>query len=626
MNRSFVCLFLLILSTLIVSCTSETSSGQTGGDEVGDVLVNTDVSFKDVILDSNNEADASIGCKKNSDCKLGNICKNGECVVGCQSDLDCPPEAEPKKKVCNTSLGENGMCVECIKNSDCETNVCSPDGICIEAPECQEDRDCTTIERPHCDKTDGKCYECTDGSHCRSGSCTNHVCDPFTGCDKDEDCKDPKLPHCDITDNKCYECVEGKHCLSNSCTDHKCDPLPPCKSDSDCPPLAPHCDPSDDKCYECVMSSQCSSGLCVNHKCDTSVDCTKDGCKEGEQCDSFTKKCYPECSSQQIQGYTIYYCKPPYPILGCDETKKVCYPCTKNEDCNNMVCDTKYHECVYCFNDSSCSPKICDEERGLCVECVENRDCKDPSKPLCKTSNNTCVQCLSNSDCPKSLPQCDDRNICRECLKDGDCPSGLKCDPFYKKCVECLSDNDCKDQNKPACDTLYHKCVEKGIKAQCESCTQNSECGTGNYCVINKTLLGEELERACAWPCNQDTDCPKGYYCVNKPAVSGGNVKVCYPDYAKLSNILLIQASTCQGLKDVFKMNCNNQQDTCGLPNARDMVCIEVQQYNISVCEIPCAEDRDCPDANLYGVMVPTQCKEIPNVPLVKFCIPSMYQ
>jgi|GEM_PF-6689991 len=623
MNKGRLCLVFIFVSILLslIACSSSTTNQSGLSDVQGDIIINSDVGPKDV-SDISYSPDASAGCKVNSDCKLGHICKDGECVEGCKTNADCPPEEFPKRMICNDKMGENGRCVECILNGDCESNLCSEEGICLESPECADDRDCTDSAKPHCEKSEGKCYECTDGTHCRSGSCTNHICDPFTGCDKDEDCKDVKLPHCDISDNKCYECVENNHCLSNSCTNHKCDPLKDCNTDEDCPPLVPYCDPAENKCYECVMSSQCKDGLCVDHKCNTSSDCMKDGCGKDEQCDEFTGKCFPNCSSQDIQGYTVYYCTPPYPILGCDETKKVCYPCTKNEDCKDKVCDTRYHECVYCYNDASCSPLICKEEDGICVECVENSDCKDTSKPLCK-SDNTCVQCIEDLDCPKSLPHCDERNICRECLDDTHCSNNMKCDPFYKKCVECLTDQDCKDSNKPKCDSLYHRCVESGIKAQCETCTQNSECGTGNYCVINKTLFGEELEKACAWPCTEDIDCPKGYYCVSKPAVSGGDVKVCYPDYAKLSNILLIQASTCQGLKDVFKMNCNNQQDTCGLTTAKDMVCIEVQQYNVSVCEIPCVEDRDCPDADLYGIKVATTCKEIPNMPLVKFCIPS---
>jgi hypothetical protein len=129
----------------------------------------------------------------------------------------------------------------------------------------------------------------------------------------------------------------------------------------------------------------------------------------------------------------------------------------------------------------------------------------------------------------------------------------------------------------------------------------------------------------CAWSCTRDEECPKGYFCVSKSTVGSGKKNVCYPNYATISNILLIQASTCQGLKDVFKFGCNNQQDTCGLPNVKDSVCIETQynNFNISVCEIPCNVDRDCPDAMIYGVPVPTKCTEVPNMPFVKLCFPS---
>ncbi|MGC8926871.1 MAG: hypothetical protein ACP5QK_03010 [Myxococcota bacterium] len=619
MKNFFTYISMILLVSNFYYCSSDTSNGDNNLDVSQDIILNTDVSG-----DGGVNPDGAKGCIRNSECPLGNVCINSECVEGCKLNADCPPDAHPERKLCNSSLGEHGRCVECLGDEDCANGLCNSEGLCETAPECADDRDCIDPKKPYCERSEGKCYECTDGSHCRSQSCTNHICDPFTGCDKDEDCKDPNLPHCDTTDNKCYECVEGGHCLSNSCTDHRCDPLKSCTTDRDCPPLVPYCDPSDDKCYECVASNQCKEGLCINHKCDTSLDCTKNGCADKEKCDSFTKKCYPECSSQDIQGYTIYYCTPPYPILGCDDSQKVCYPCTKNADCNGKVCDTKYHECIYCYNDAVCSPNVCKEEDGLCVECVQNTDCKDTSKPLCK-DDNTCVQCLTDNDCPKSLPHCDERNVCRECLNDSQCSNNMRCDPFYRKCVECLSNSDCKDPARPKCDSLYHKCVESNIKAQCESCTADSECGSGNYCVINKTLFGQELERACAWPCTSDIECPKGYYCVSKPTVGSGNKNVCYPDYAKLSNILLIQASTCQGLKDVFKLNCNNQQDTCGLPDVKDSVCIEIQQYNISVCEIPCVDDRDCPDANVHGKMVATKCSEIPNVPLVKLCMPSLY-
>ncbi|MCX7958813.1 MAG: hypothetical protein N3B13_07175, partial [Deltaproteobacteria bacterium] len=205
MNKIFftsICIFLVIAG---YSCTSDTGEQTNGGDTGGDITIITDISGKDVQGDVVVNPDASIGCKKNSDCKLGHICKDNECVEGCSSVADCPPEGFPERKLCNDKLGDNGRCVECLTNSDCKSNLCSAEGVCTEAPECSEDRDCTTPEKPYCDKSDGKCYECTEGTHCRSGSCTNHICDPFTGCDRDQDCKDSKLPHCDTKDNKCYE-------------------------------------------------------------------------------------------------------------------------------------------------------------------------------------------------------------------------------------------------------------------------------------------------------------------------------------------------------------------------------------------------------------------------------------
>lgn len=609
---------------LFLGCSSDTSNGNNTPDISSDIVINTDASGGD-ISDTSLNMDAGKRCSKSSDCSLGNICIDGSCIEGCRVNDDCPPENHPARKLCNVNLGEHGRCVECLKNNDCESMLCDENGICGEPPACADDRDCIDVSKPYCDKSDGRCYECTDGTHCKSGTCRDHICDPFTGCEKDDDCKETNAPHCDLTDNRCYECVSGKDCLSNKCTDHRCDPLPPCNSNLDCPDLLPFCDPSDDRCYECVQSNQCVSGVCIDHKCNTSVDCGKDGCGENEQCDSFTGKCFPNCSSQDIQGYTIYYCKPPYPILGCDDVKKVCYPCTKNDDCKGRICDTTYHECVYCYSDKECAPSVCKEEDGLCVECILNTDCKDPTRPLCKVDNNICVQCLGDSDCSPNTPHCNSRNVCKECTTDAHCSNDMKCDPFYEECVECLRDADCNNSNMK-CDPLYHRCVDKNIKAQCDECVSDSECGSGNYCVANKDILGGSvLERVCAWGCGSDDDCPKGYYCIMKDRVSGGKENVCFPDYAKIANILLVQVSTCKGVKDIYKMGCNNQSDTCGLTNAKDSVCIDIQQYNVSVCEIPCTKDNDCPDVKLYGYPVPTKCSEIPNLPLVKFCMPTSF-
>jgi formylglycine-generating enzyme required for sulfatase activity len=157
-----------------------------------------------------------IECETKDDCTLGFLCIDQQCVVGCEDSRDCPGDL-----VCDGAMGDNGTCVQCIQDIDCndEAYVCQ-DGLCVFF--CGSDQDCEPPQ-PACDLGNGVCVACTDNVYCDEGTiCVDHACLP--GCQNDGDCPggmvcDPELgTHGGCVDCKVNEdCPNGYICENANC-------------------------------------------------------------------------------------------------------------------------------------------------------------------------------------------------------------------------------------------------------------------------------------------------------------------------------------------------------------------------------------------------------------------------
>lgn len=73
-----------------------------------------------------------------------------------------------------TPICENGTCVECAENTDCQSGEICQNNQCVYQPTCSSNSDCSG-NTPYCEN--GTCVECVETSNCPSGqTCVNGTC------------------------------------------------------------------------------------------------------------------------------------------------------------------------------------------------------------------------------------------------------------------------------------------------------------------------------------------------------------------------------------------------------------------------------------------------------------------
>lgn len=166
-------------------------------------------------------------CTSNDECPQGTICvidptqpAMGSCQIACNSDDDC---------VAGTSCSRTrDICMApCTRDEECgsTSDTACVDGSCEFLCEADADPDCPG-DRPVCDE-DGICVECATDGDCdgEDGICLGGEC--ATGCREDADCGD--LQVCDPADFVCVdvECMaEGDCPTGNFCdADGTCQPI-----------------------------------------------------------------------------------------------------------------------------------------------------------------------------------------------------------------------------------------------------------------------------------------------------------------------------------------------------------------------------------------------------------------
>ena len=227
---------------------------------------------------SDNGPAASMACERDSECGLGTLCIVDRCDVGCRSSRDCPGAAP----LCQTDLGDNGTCVECLSNAECSRGESCDAGTCVAS--CRNDSDCAG---QRCNTETMRCVACLASSQCPLGQvCSaDNTCEG--GCLGDRDCQ-AASPHCvgatATNPGACVACTGPRDCDSNqACVDNMC--VASCDRNSDCPGQV--CDLGSHACVECLTTANCALGsVCAQNDCVS-------GCEGSRDCPASKPVCAP---------------------------------------------------------------------------------------------------------------------------------------------------------------------------------------------------------------------------------------------------------------------------------------------------------------------------------------------
>ncbi len=126
--------------------------------------------------------------------------------------------------------------------------------------------------------------------------------------------------------------------------------------------------------------------------------------------------------------------------------------------------------------------------------------------------------CATSAQCPIET-HCGASRQCEPgCESDEDCKTGFACDGAPDAPGECapseceVTEVDCGFRE--FCNTTTGECYDAGDRfcKPCETATQESDCGEGNYCLYGY----------CGTDCSSGGECPSGFECV-PVSDAGGN-------------------------------------------------------------------------------------------------------
>lgn len=267
----------------------------------------------------------------------------------------------------------------------------------------------------------------------------------------------------------------------------------------------------------------------------------------------------------------------------CDPIKKICGPCSL-------------------LDDGTCEqPAACDVSKAIntcTAECNGNygsgttQACTSPNFQACSVSGPTAGNCaMCNGDfastpelairCPEGAPTCLKEGFCGLCQRDADCTEGIwnaggLCNLATGQCY-CSANADCtKSLAGPTC------------TAGVCGCTDDSECGAGNYCKN-----GGCIRRSC----QSDGDCESPQFCDATSFVCVDDLAagVSLPMDALHSGKCISSLSTtvCESAK------CNATTDSCA--NADGEACSENNQCVSNVCDSGVCQASAEPAASKSG-------------------------
>jgi hypothetical protein len=439
------------------------------------------------------------GCESNDDCPSGVCNPFSHTCVDCMTDNDCgdtqycdkfacydlPSCADgelcPEGLVC---LEEEGVCVECIEDSDCAVGECienecllpcgagCPDGlVCDELSgycvECLSDGDCLLEE--WCFTIQSECVDdqCVPGALGCVGNKTAVCADNGSGwtgleaCPKDYVCVDGACQDLQICEPGLISCKDEHtiHICSEDGTKLKEEPCPEglwCKGGKCVEECVPDCD-----------GKECGPSNCPGYSCGE--------CPEGTHCDG--GQCLPGfCveGEKACMGNTVVYCLGPE--VGWSEGK----PCPPNTQCIDGECiGTEPTECAAVLD---CMMQFAVEEPDpfFMEKCFDETGPSDIAMEIFFCVFETCGVWNPGSTCFKKALEsemcgwlydecmggCQPNCWNKECGGDGCggscgvCPPGLGCNngkcqpqggPSCGEVIGCMMDFPCPDPDGWGC-------------------------------------------------------------------------------------------------------------------------------------------------------------------------------
>ncbi|CAG2101907.1 unnamed protein product, partial [Medioppia subpectinata] len=509
-------------------------------------------------------------CLKDSECVLGQICENTQCISGCRLDNNCHEDRACIHGICQNpcllpdSCGVNANCqpfnhrprCECINNYRGNPFVkCEP----IPDDYCEQDSACALGKICEVNRCIDGCRNdanCRFEESCIAKKCQN-PCNLFGACGVNAVCK--PLNH----DRVCT-------CIPDFTGDPKalCErilPPPECTSDPQCP-------------LEHICQNQrCSYGCRTSGHCPTDKACIKSKCTN--PC-GHSGACGKEAICQSANHVAICSCPSGYRGDPDVECKEIPPECRGDDDCGlERICLKQ--KCIVgcrmhnnCPFDKACVNGFCQSPCSIGGMCGVNTICRaekheaqcsclpgytgDPLRQCTKVS----VECEVDKDCGNGYvcanQECKDIN---ECLKERvPCGPGASCTnlPGWFKCScpmslvgdaygpvgcraplpVCFQDSDCKDEQKcnPVTQECYDICSRPGVcgkGAICKAVNSKSEC----LCPAGHRG-NPYVECSIRDSCNNNGDCPGNLNCL-------GDFCSCPKPFQQLSSFCILTSVNC---------------------------------------------------------------------------------
>jgi hypothetical protein len=432
-------------------------------------------------------------CADGSNIDKGTCNGNGTCN---RSNQACPAD----NPICAAGKCGKGNCTAANCAAPCK--VCSPGGICVNAP---GNPACTTM---------GQAGTCSGGS-CM---CTPKSCPDGWECGSINDCGTTKSCGTCQAPNMCNTSMHVCQCTPSTCPNNFCGMMSNgCGGQltCGCPPnqtcngtTCGACMNGDNRCQSGNRQT-CTNGAWGNNPCPQGQMCTGDG--------NCTNTCVPKTCAGE--GYQCGMLDPgcggnPINCGGCDdgmtcnsEHKCVCVPKTCQElgrtcgmvgngcggtlNCGGCADCKKCSAAGACENDGAqngmtCSPPQggrCDD--GTCKACVP-KTCQELGR-TCGSADNGCggtVNCGGCADCKK----CSSGGACEDDAGQNGMtcspPQGGKCDDGACKCVP----KTCQELGR-TCGSVDNGC---GGTLNCGGCGDCQMCNNSGACVADGSKNGDQ--------------------------------------------------------------------------------------------------------------------------------------
>lgn len=533
--------------------------------------------------------------KLKTECSQQQLCDNGECKdIACNTDLDCGTDEYLGEPFCDgTKIYKKYKTYDCINGGKLNASCSS------------------TLE----DKWQNSCWltqKCVNGQ-CENACSKNSDCgnNEFIGtlfCDKDNvyqnyvshTCTNPATPYAScsttIIDKLKTDCAQTEFCDAGECK-----PIA-CFKNSDCGNSGmiemPFC--KGDNVYQQYKTNYCINPGKFNAQCTSSLnDFLIEKCLAGKPCSNGACQfaCYEDadCGTKEYSapfcnGNNIYQ---QYAKFTCSN------PGTSNAKCSSAPAVDLIANCS--------SKQLCSNGSCQDVACVAHSDCGITGytgTPICTNGDvyqdYVTNQCLNAGKLNASCSSTKKNVIAKDCLPNEFCDAG-ECKP-----IACSKNSDCgKDGwiEEPLCDKgdVYKQyktyfCNTPGkFNALCSSKTENKvfeDCKSGKTCFDGKCQT---------IACTQDSDCGIGNW-LGISSCSEGDVYQQFKGHACLdagtpsANCIVI-------FEDKMQTDC--------LPNELcvNAECKPVECFSDSDCHSPIPTGKSfCYDGDAYQLYINATC------------------